>query len=89
MKSSHNQKVERWAEKELLRNIKHVIIDDDTGSVDTILNPLIRAAVSALGIATYTHSPTVAMLSVGAWLTNIINTIWPTTYRCWTAKDSS
>jgi hypothetical protein len=32
MKSSHNQKVERWAEKELLRNIKHVIIDDDTGS---------------------------------------------------------
>jgi hypothetical protein len=32
MKSAHNQKLERWAEKELVRNIKHLIIDDETGA---------------------------------------------------------
>jgi len=32
MKLTTTQKIERWAENELMRNIKHVIIDDDTGS---------------------------------------------------------
>jgi hypothetical protein len=32
MKIAQKQKLERWAERELLRNISHVIIDDDSGS---------------------------------------------------------
>lgn len=31
MKISHNQKLEQWAERELYRSLKHLIIDDENG----------------------------------------------------------
>jgi hypothetical protein len=32
MKQSQDQKLERWAEREFVRNVKHTIIDDQLGS---------------------------------------------------------
>ena len=53
MKLSQDQKLERWAEREFVRNVKHTIIDDESGSYVAFGKYYLQPQVHGCSVSTW------------------------------------